>query len=55
MSDNEASQTNEVQSLAETTEVRFCPICGTQMYQGIRYEFLCWICPECDFDEFAFK
>ncbi|WP_349813601.1 hypothetical protein [Escherichia coli] len=21
------------------------------MYQGERYGFLCWICPECDFDE----
>ncbi|WP_404482028.1 hypothetical protein [Salmonella sp. SJTUF15606] len=21
------------------------------MYQGIRYGFLCWICPECDYDE----
>ncbi|WP_418921862.1 hypothetical protein [Citrobacter freundii] len=21
------------------------------MYQGMRYGFLCWICPECDFDE----
>lgn len=31
--------------------VRFCPICGSQMYQGMRYGFLCWICPECDFDE----
>lgn len=51
MSDNEASQTNEVQSSSEITEVRFCPICGTQMYQGMRYGFLCWICPECDFDE----
>ncbi|WP_350223390.1 hypothetical protein [Escherichia coli] len=21
------------------------------MYQGERYGFQCWICPECDFDE----
>lgn len=32
-------------------KVKFCPICGEQMYQGIRYGFLCWICPECDYDE----
>lgn len=31
--------------------VKFCPICGEQMYQGIRYGFLCWVCPECDYDE----
>lgn len=31
--------------------IRFCPICGTKMEQGMRYGFLCWICPECDFDE----
>ncbi|MBC2610766.1 MULTISPECIES: hypothetical protein [Citrobacter] len=46
---------NEVQENKENTEnlatVRFCPICGEQMYQGMRYGFLCWICPECDFDE----
>lgn len=51
MSDKEDSKTNEVQLSTEKTEVRFCPICGTKMYQGMRYEFLCWICPECDFDE----
>lgn len=51
MSDNESSQTNELQSSTETAEVRFCPICGTKMYQGVRYGFPCWICPECDFDE----
>lgn len=46
---------NEVQENKENSEnlaaVRFCPICGEQMYQGMRYGFLCWICPECDFDE----
>lgn len=51
MSDNNASQDNDGQESTETTEVRFCPICGTQMYKGMRYGFLCWICPECDFDE----
>lgn len=46
---------NEVKDSKEITEnssfVIFCPICGEQMYQGMRYGFLCWICPECDFDE----
>ncbi|HFD3058835.1 TPA: zf-TFIIB domain-containing protein [Escherichia coli] len=51
MSDNNAAPDNENQASTATTEVRFCPICGTQMYQGERYGFLCWICPECDFDE----
>lgn len=51
MSDNEASQPNESQPSTESVTVRFCPICGSQMYQGMRYDFLCWICPECDFDE----
>lgn len=51
MSDNEVSQNEEAQPTAETAVVRFCPICGTQMYKGMRYGFLCWICPECDFDE----
>lgn len=33
--------------------VKFCPICGTKMYQGERYGFMCWICPDpdCDYDE----
>lgn len=51
MPDNNASQTNEIQQAEESTVVRFCPIGGTQMHQGMRYGFLCWICPECDFDE----
>lgn len=36
-----------------STPVKFCPICGSQMQQGMRYGFLCWICPdpECDYDE----
>ncbi|EMU9504828.1 TPA: zf-TFIIB domain-containing protein [Enterobacter asburiae] len=51
MSDNNALPAKETQSSTESTAVRFCPICGTQMYQGERYGFLCWICPECDFDE----
>lgn len=51
MSDNEALQPNESQTSTESVAVRFCPICGSQMYQGMRYGFLCWICPECDFDE----
>lgn len=51
MSDNNSAPLNDSQATTETTEVRFCPICGTQMYQGVRYGFLCWICPECDFDE----
>lgn len=51
MSDNNSAPVNDSQATTETTEVRFCPICGTQMYQGVRYGFLCWICPECDFDE----
>lgn len=36
---------------ASSTIVKFCPICGEQMYQGMRYGFLCWVCPECDYDE----
>ncbi|EPC3469981.1 hypothetical protein ACRZCP_002155 [Enterobacter asburiae] len=51
MSDTKASPTDETQPSTETTQVSFCPICGTQMYQGMRYGFMCWICPECDFDE----
>lgn len=51
MSDNDAPLNNETESSSSSTEIRFCPICGTQMYQGVRYGFLCWICPECDFDE----
>ncbi|EOY8024240.1 hypothetical protein ACQEMI_003376 [Salmonella enterica] len=51
MSDKEASQPSESQASTESAPVRFCPICGSQMYQGMRYGFLCWICPECDFDE----
>ncbi|MCL5500629.1 DUF3268 family zinc-finger domain-containing protein [Escherichia coli] len=37
------------ESNAQTETVKFCPICGSQMYQGMRYGLLCWICPECDF------
>ncbi len=51
MSDNNSSPDNETQTSTDSTEVKFCPICGTQMYQGMRYGFMCWICPECDFDE----
>lgn len=49
----DAKSKNQVgeSSEAEDVTVRFCPICGTQMYQGNRYGFLCWICPDCDFDE----
>ena len=43
-----SEEQNDVNSI---NIIRFCPICGSQMYQGIRYGFLCWICPECDFDE----
>nr|DAI94622.1 MAG TPA: 30S ribosomal protein S11 [Caudoviricetes sp.] len=50
MSDNSAPTTNNDQS-SNTSSIRFCPICGAQMYQGMRYGFKCWICPECDFDE----
>ena len=35
----------------ESSIPKFCPICGSKMHQGMRYGFLCWICPECDFDE----
>lgn len=38
-------------SIESAALIKFCPICGSQMYQGIRYGFLCWICPECDYDE----
>ncbi|MDV2875660.1 hypothetical protein [Phytobacter diazotrophicus] len=36
---------------AQAQIVKFCPICGSQMYQGMRYGLLCWICPDpdCDF------
>lgn len=51
MSDKNTSQENELQKTVDATVVKFCPICGSQMYQGMRYGFLCWICPECDFDE----
>lgn len=51
MTDNVNTNDSEEQNTQQTTVVRFCPICGTQMYQGMRYGFLCWICPECDYDE----
>lgn len=51
MSDKDTTQVIEGQASTDSAAVRFCPICGTQMYQGERYGFLCWICPECDFDE----
>ncbi|WP_436232883.1 zf-TFIIB domain-containing protein [Escherichia coli] len=51
MSDNNVSPDNETQSSAESTVIRFCPICGTKMHQGVRYGLMFWICPECDFDE----
>lgn len=51
MSDKDATQASEEQPSTDSAVVRFCPICGTQMYQGMRYGFMCWICPECDFDE----
>ncbi|EOC1344332.1 zf-TFIIB domain-containing protein [Cronobacter dublinensis] len=35
----------------EVSFSKFCPICGTKMNQEERYGFLCWVCPECDFDE----
>lgn len=50
-----AEEENNVDGNKSTTEVsasvKFCPICGTEMYQGMRYGFLCWVCPGCDFDE----
>lgn len=49
MADNNEVQNNQEGPSAAV--VRFCPICGEVMYQGMRYGFLCWICPECDFDE----
>lgn len=50
MSDNiEVQESKEGQTAL--APVKFCPICGEQMYQGMRYGFLCWICPECDYDE----
>ena len=48
---SEEKVTSQQDSPTENALVRFCPICGSQMYQGMRYGFLCWICPECDFDE----
>ena len=49
------AENNEVKEIqdapAATAVVRFCPICGEKMHQGMRYGFLCRICPECDFDE----
>lgn len=51
MSDNNVPPADEVHESKESTALRFCPICGAQMYQGERYGFTCWICPECDFDE----
>ncbi|SFT43781.1 hypothetical protein SAMN05192562_101275 [Kosakonia arachidis] len=45
------STTTEESNSQSQQKVKFCPICGAQMYQGMRYGFLCWICPECDFDE----
>lgn len=48
-SENESQENKE--SSENLAAVRFCPICGEQMCQGMRYGFLCWICPECDFDE----
>lgn len=50
MADNNEVHTKQAEP-SVTAVVRFCPICGEQMYQGMRYGFLCWICPECDFDE----
>ena len=51
MPDNNASPADEVPVSKESIAIRFCPICGAQMHQGMRYGFLSWICPECDFDE----
>lgn len=51
MPDNNTSPTDKVPAFKESAAPRFCPICGAQMYQGMRYGLLCWICPECDFDE----
>ncbi|WP_410053340.1 zf-TFIIB domain-containing protein [Enterobacter asburiae] len=51
MPDKDTTQASESQASTDSSVVKFCPICGTQMYQGERYGFLCWICPECDFDE----
>ncbi|WP_404850257.1 zf-TFIIB domain-containing protein [Enterobacter asburiae] len=51
MPDNNASPADEVPVSKESIAIRFCPICGAQMHQGMRYGLLCWICPECDFDE----
>lgn len=51
MSDKDTTQSSEDQASTDSSAVRFCPICGAQMYQGMRYGFPCWICPECDFDE----
>lgn len=46
---------NENEATKEGLQVisisKFCPICGAKMNQGMRYGFMCWICPECDFDE----
>jgi ribosomal protein S14 len=36
--------TTTEESAAQTQTVRFCLICGEQMYQGTRYGLLCWIC-----------
>lgn len=49
MTENKDSSTKETPEV--TAVVKFCPICGSKMYQGMRYGFLCWICPECDYDE----
>lgn len=49
--ENENEVTDNKENSVNLAAVLFCPICGEKMYQGMRYGFLCWICPECDFDE----
>ncbi|HHL2824792.1 TPA: zf-TFIIB domain-containing protein [Citrobacter murliniae] len=51
MADQNTTPSNDKAEESSTLTVKFCPICGTQMVQEMRYGFLCWVCPECDYDE----
>lgn len=48
----ESGSNSEQQNTTTTTIVKFCPICGAELYQGVIYGFDAWICPEGDYFEF---
>ncbi|HGH5415704.1 TPA: zf-TFIIB domain-containing protein [Citrobacter freundii] len=44
MDSSNSGQTNQ-----QEEQIKFCPICGSQMVEEVRYGIDCWVCPECDF------